>query len=197
MRGAEEVRPNDRFGSPGGGGDFVHVERRGVRREHRFRFRDLVEAGEDIPLDRRSPRTPLPRRSRPRPGPRTPSARRIRSIRRSASAASIFPLPTARERLPATAASPRAHASSDSSKTVTGIPAAAKDIAIPRPIVPKPTIPALATSAPLTPSGIRRDRAASRSARRRCSAAACRSSGVGFRPRDSATGAGELMAETE
>ena len=46
--GAEEVGPNDGFGPPGGGGDFVHVERRGVRREHRFGFRDLLEAGEDL-----------------------------------------------------------------------------------------------------------------------------------------------------
>ena len=92
------------------------------------------------------------------------SARRIRAVRRSASAASIFPLPTARERLPATAASPRAHASPDSSNTVTGIPAAAKESAIPRPMVPKPTNPADSTARPLTPSGIRRDRAASFSA---------------------------------
>ena len=52
MRRAEEMRSHDRLRSPGSGGDGVHVERRGVRREHRFRFRDLVEADEDIPLDR-------------------------------------------------------------------------------------------------------------------------------------------------
>ena len=52
MRRAEKVRPDHILGSPGGGGDFVYIQRGGVRRENRSRFRDLVEARENIPLDR-------------------------------------------------------------------------------------------------------------------------------------------------
>ena len=50
MRRAEEVGPHHRLRPAGGGGDRVYVERRGVRRQYSLRFRDLVEACEDVPL---------------------------------------------------------------------------------------------------------------------------------------------------
>ena len=52
MRRAEEVGPEDGLGSSGGAGDGVHIERRGVRREHRSRLRDPVETAENLLLDR-------------------------------------------------------------------------------------------------------------------------------------------------
>jgi hypothetical protein len=49
--GAEEVRADHRLGPAGGGGDLVHVERRGIGGEHRVGLREAVELGEDLLFD--------------------------------------------------------------------------------------------------------------------------------------------------
>ena len=50
--GAEEMHADDVGGPPRGVRDRVHVERRGVGREHRARPADLPEPAEDLALDR-------------------------------------------------------------------------------------------------------------------------------------------------
>ncbi len=50
--GAEEMQPQHVLRTRGDRGDFVHVQRRGIRREDRARLADLVEFLEHLLLDR-------------------------------------------------------------------------------------------------------------------------------------------------
>ena len=172
LAGAEEVHADHALRPLGRRGDLVDVERRGVGGEHGAGLGDRVELGEDLLLDRHLLEHRLDDDVGVARWPSQSWCRVMSPMRLSTSAGRE---PPARRRWPRSSCGrrrgPRSSASCVTSTTVTGMPALAKFIAMPPPMVPAPMTAAFLIVRGRRVGRARRESWPPRARRRRSSAA--------------------------